>query len=76
MYDIDEFMAVINPPEAAILACGAVQETPVVEEGELTVGNRMKVTLSCDHRAVDGAMGAEFLAEVAELLENPVLLSV
>jgi pyruvate dehydrogenase E2 component (dihydrolipoamide acetyltransferase) len=76
MYDIDEFMAVINPPEAAILACGAVQETPVVEEGELTVGTRMKVTLSCDHRAVDGAMGAEFLAEVAELLENPVLLSV
>ena len=76
MYDIDEFMAVINPPEAAILACGAVRETPVVEDGELEVGTRMKVTLSCDHRAVDGAMGAEFLAEVAEMLERPTLLGV
>lgn len=76
MYGIDHFMAVINPPQAAILACGAVRETPVAEDGELSVGTRMKVTLSCDHRAVDGAMGAEFLDEVQTMLENPVLLTV
>lgn len=76
MYGIDHFMAVINPPQAAILACGQVEKVPVVEEGELTVGTRMKVTLSCDHRAVDGAMGAEFLNEVKRLLENPVLLTI
>ncbi len=76
MYGIDHFTAVINPPEAGILACGAVKEVPVVEDGELTVGTRMKVTLSCDHRAVDGAMGAEFLDKVKYLLEHPVLLTV
>jgi len=76
MYGIDHFMAVINPPQAAILACGAVRETPVAEDGELFVGTRMKITLSCDHRAVDGAMGAEFLDEVKTALENPVLLTV
>ena len=75
MFGIDHFTAVINPPQAAILACGAVQQVPVVEEGELTVGTRMKVTLSCDHRAVDGAMGAEFLNKVKAYLENPVLLT-
>jgi pyruvate dehydrogenase E2 component (dihydrolipoamide acetyltransferase) len=76
MYGIDHFTAVLNPPEAGILACGAVKEVPVAEDGELTVGTRMKVTLSCDHRAVDGAMGAEFLDKVKNLLENPVLLTV
>ena len=76
MFGIDHFMAVINPPQAAILACGAVEETPIVEDGELAVGTRMKVTLSCDHRAVDGAMGAEFLQHLKRLLENPVLLTV
>jgi len=76
MYGIDHFTAVINPPEAGILACGAVKQVPVVEEGELAVGTRMNVTLSCDHRAVDGAMGAEFLDKVKYFLEHPVLLTV
>ncbi|MFW5967882.1 MAG: dihydrolipoamide acetyltransferase family protein, partial [Persicimonas sp.] len=76
MYGIDHFMAVINPPQAGILACGAVDQVPVVEDGELTVGTRMKVTLSCDHRAVDGAQGAEFLNHIKRYLENPVLLMV
>ncbi len=76
MFGIDHFMAVINPPQAGILACGAVKQVPVVEDGELTVGTRMKVTLSCDHRAVDGAVGAEFLTHVKRLLENPLLLMV
>lgn len=76
MYGIDDFCAVINPPEAGILACGAVQQVPVVVNGELAVGTRMRVTLSCDHRAVDGAVGAQFLQHVKSLLENPVLISV
>lgn len=76
MYGIDDFCAVINPPEAGILACGAVQQVPVVKDGELAIGTIMRVTLSCDHRAVDGAVGAEFLQHVKSLLENPVLLSV
>jgi pyruvate dehydrogenase E2 component (dihydrolipoamide acetyltransferase) len=77
MYGIHEFKAIINPPEAAILACGAVERVPVVDDdGELAVGTRMKVSLSCDHRAVDGAVGAEFLQEVRRLLERPALLLV
>lgn len=75
MYGIDHFQAVINPPEAGILACGAVQKVPVVgADGELGVGTRMKITLTCDHRAVDGAIGAEFLGHVRRRLENPTLL--
>lgn len=76
MFGIEDFCAVINPPEAGILACGAVEQVPVVVDGELAVGTRMKVTLSCDHRAVDGAVGAEFLQHVKRMLENPVLLGV
>ncbi|AWV90465.1 pyruvate dehydrogenase complex dihydrolipoamide acetyltransferase [Bradymonas sediminis] len=77
MFGIDHFMAIINPPQAGILACGAVKKTPVVnDDGELEVGTRMKVTLSCDHRAVDGATGAEFLTHVKRLLETPLLLMV
>lgn len=76
MFGIDEFSAIINPPEAAILACGAVQDVPVVVNGEIKVGTRMRVTLSCDHRAVDGATGAEFLAELRKLLENPMVMLV
>ena len=77
MFGIDHFTAIINPPQAGILACGAVQKVPVVnDDGELTVGTRMKVTLSCDHRAVDGATGAQFLGEVRRLLETPLLLLV
>jgi pyruvate dehydrogenase E2 component (dihydrolipoamide acetyltransferase) len=76
MYGIEQFQAIINPPEAAILACGAVEQVPVVKGGQIVVGTQMKITLSCDHRALDGAVGAEFLQVVKKLLENPVLLMV
>ena len=77
MFGVTEFTAIINPPESAILAVGAVQNVPVVgEDGSLRAGHRMKVTLSSDHRVVDGAMAAQFLAEVRRLLENPVSLFV
>jgi pyruvate dehydrogenase E2 component (dihydrolipoamide acetyltransferase) len=72
MMDVTEFTAIINPPESAILAVGAVRKVPVVADDELTIGHRMKVTLSCDHRVVDGALGAQFLAEVRRLLESPI----
>ncbi len=74
MYGIDEFTAVINPPAATILAVGATRERPVVVDGAVEIRARMRVTLSCDHRAVDGAMGAEFLATFADMLENPLRL--
>jgi pyruvate dehydrogenase E2 component (dihydrolipoamide acetyltransferase) len=74
MYGIDEFTAVINPPAATILAVGATVEKPVVIDGSIEIRSRMRVTLSCDHRAVDGAMGAEFLATFREMLENPLRL--
>ena len=72
MFDVTEFTAIINPPESAILAVGAVRKVPVVKDDALAVGHRMKVTLSSDHRVVDGALAAQFLAEVRRLLENPV----
>jgi len=74
MFGIDEFTAVINPPEAAILAVGAVAPKPVVREGELTVRQMMRVTLSCDHRVIDGATGAKFLQTLKKILENPLYL--
>jgi pyruvate dehydrogenase E2 component (dihydrolipoamide acetyltransferase) len=74
MMGIEEFSAVINPPEGAILAVGAVAEKPVVENGQVTVGYRCRMTLSCDHRVVDGATGARFLQTLKEFLENPVSL--
>jgi pyruvate dehydrogenase E2 component (dihydrolipoamide acetyltransferase) len=72
MFDVTEFTAIINPPESAILAVGAVRKAPVVKDDELTIGHRMKVTLSSDHRVVDGALAAQFLAEVRRLLESPI----
>lgn len=72
MFGIEEFTAIINPPDACILAVGAIRETPVVKNGQLAVGHMMKVTLSCDHRVVDGASGAEFLQTFKSLLEAPV----
>ena len=72
MFDVSEFTAIINPPESCILAVGAVKKVPVVVDDELTIGQRMKLTLSSDHRVVDGALAAQFLAEVRRLLENPV----
>ena len=76
MFDVDEFSAIINPPEGAILAVGAVKVVPVVEEGRIGMGRRMKVTLSCDHRVMDGAMGARFLQTLKQLLEEPLRLLV
>ena len=74
MFDVTEFTAIINPPESCILAVGAVKKVPVVVNDQVTAGHRMKVTLSSDHRVVDGALAAQFLAEVRRLLENPVSL--
>ncbi len=71
MFDVDSFTAVINPPESAILAVGSITPTPVVVDGQVVVRNRVKVTLSSDHRAIDGAMAARFLQEVKRLLEEP-----
>jgi pyruvate dehydrogenase E2 component (dihydrolipoamide acetyltransferase) len=71
MYGIKDFSAVINPPHATILAVGAGEERAVVEKGQIVVGNVMSLTLSCDHRAVDGALGAELLAAVKRLIEAP-----
>ncbi|HKK78595.1 MAG TPA: pyruvate dehydrogenase complex dihydrolipoamide acetyltransferase [Phaeodactylibacter sp.] len=76
MFGIEEFTAIINPPDSCILAVGGIIEKPVVKNGELAVGNMMKVTLSCDHRVVDGAMGAAFLNTVKEILEDPIRILV
>ena len=75
MFDVAEFIAVINPPQAAILAIGSVQEVPVVRDGDVTIGQRMKITLSADHRALDGAEVARFLQAVTRYLQNPMLLA-
>ncbi len=72
MFDIEEFTAIINPPDACILAVGTIVKKPIVKNDELTIGNMMKVTLSCDHRVVDGATGAKFLQTLKFVLENPV----
>ncbi len=74
MFGIEEFTAIINPPNACILAIGAIRDVPVVRDGEIVPGKRMKVTLSCDHRIVDGAVGSRFLATVREYLEEPLNL--
>jgi pyruvate dehydrogenase E2 component (dihydrolipoamide acetyltransferase) len=76
MFDVDSFTAVINPPESAILAVGSITPTPVVEDGQVVVRDRMKVTMSSDHRAVDGATAARFLQQVKRLLEEPLGLLV
>jgi pyruvate dehydrogenase E2 component (dihydrolipoamide acetyltransferase) len=72
MFGIEEFTAIINPPDACILAVGGIKETAIVKNGQLVPGNVMKVTLSCDHRAVDGAVGSAFLKTLKGLLEDPV----
>jgi pyruvate dehydrogenase E2 component (dihydrolipoamide acetyltransferase) len=74
MFDVAEFSAIINPPEGAILAVGAVRRVPVVDGPGLGVGRRMMLTLSCDHRVMDGAMGARFLQDLRRLLEEPLRL--
>ncbi|MDO7876148.1 pyruvate dehydrogenase complex dihydrolipoamide acetyltransferase [Hymenobacter sp. ASUV-10] len=72
MFGIEEFTAIINPPDACILAVGGIKQTPIVKDGQIVIGNVMKVTLSCDHRVVDGATGAAFLQTLKGLLEDPM----
>jgi pyruvate dehydrogenase E2 component (dihydrolipoamide acetyltransferase) len=74
MLDIDEFTAVINPPEAGILAVGRLTEQPVVHQGAVAIRPRMRLTMSCDHRVIDGATGARFLQTLKGMLENPLAL--
>jgi len=74
MYGIEEFTAIINPPDACIMAIGGIQEKPVVRNGQIVPGHTMKVTLSCDHRVVDGVTGAEFLNTFKALMEEPALM--
>ena len=76
MFGIEEFTAIINPPEAAILAVGGIQQVPVVVDGQLSTGWRMKVTMTCDHRVIDGAVGAQFLSSLRKYVESPYLLLV
>jgi len=74
MLDIDEFTAVINPPEAGILAVGRIVEKPVAHEGQVAIRRRLRLTMSCDHRVIDGATGAQFLKTLKAMLENPLAL--
>ncbi|HEY8427455.1 MAG TPA: pyruvate dehydrogenase complex dihydrolipoamide acetyltransferase [Sandaracinaceae bacterium] len=74
MFGVEDFGAVINPPEGAILAVGALREEPVVKNGQIVPGKRMRMTLSCDHRVIDGALGARWLAVLRAMLEQPVLM--
>ena len=74
MFDIDQFTAVINPPEAGILAVGTVVEKPVVLEGQVVPRKRLRLTMSCDHRVIDGATGAAFLKTLKQMLENPLAM--
>ena len=73
MFGIEQFVAVLNPPQVAILAVGAVKESPVVVDGEIDIAPMMQVVLTCDHRAIDGADGAEFLRTLVALGEQPAL---
>lgn len=74
MFGIEEFTAIVNPPDSCIMAVGGINEVPVVKNGQIVPGNVMKVTLSCDHRVVDGATGSKFLQTFKNLMENPILL--
>jgi pyruvate dehydrogenase E2 component (dihydrolipoamide acetyltransferase) len=76
MYGIEEFTAVINPPQTTILAVGTGEQRPVVKDGKLAIATQMKITLSCDHRAVDGALGAELISEIKRFIESPTAMLV
>jgi pyruvate dehydrogenase E2 component (dihydrolipoamide acetyltransferase) len=76
MFDVENFAAIINPPEAGIIAVSSARQVPVVENGEIQVGWRMKATISVDHRVSDGAEAARFMQKLAEFLENPVRMLV
>ena len=75
MMGIKDFSAIINPPEGAILAVGAVRREPVVKNDQIVIGQRMSMTLSCDHRVIDGALGARLLAAIVAILERPITLA-
>ena len=75
MFDVEDFVAIINPPEGAILAVGSIKEKPVVSEGQIRIGHTMNVTLSCDHRVIDGAAAARFLQDFKKFMENPAALA-
>ena len=74
MFGIDEFTAIINPPEAGILAVGRIEPKPVVIDGAVVIRRRMRLTLSCDHRVIDGATGAQFLQTLVGMLEHPLAM--
>ncbi|MES2836334.1 MAG: pyruvate dehydrogenase complex dihydrolipoamide acetyltransferase [Bacteroidota bacterium] len=74
MFGIEEFTAIVNPPDACILAVGGIRQVPVIKNNQVVPGNMMKVTLSCDHRVVDGALGAAFLQTLKAFIENPVMM--
>jgi len=74
MFGITDFTSIINQPNSAILSVGAIVEKPVVKDGQVVVGNTMKLTMACDHRTVDGATGAQFLQTLKMYIENPVLM--
>ena len=73
MFGVEQFVAVLNPPQVAILAVGAIKEAPVVVDGEIDIAPLMQVTLTCDHRAIDGSDGADFLRTFVALVEQPAL---
>ena len=75
-YGVESFDAIINPPQAAIISIGAIVEKPVVADGEIVPGLRLNLGLSCDHRVVDGAVGAAFLGQIKKLIEQPALMLV
>jgi pyruvate dehydrogenase E2 component (dihydrolipoyllysine-residue acetyltransferase) len=74
MFGIDHFTAIINPPESGILAIGTVEKRPVAEGDVVVMRRRMRITMSCDHRVIDGATGARFLQTLRRLIENPLML--
>lgn len=76
MYGIEDFTSIINPPNGCILSVGQIKQTPVVKNGQIVTGNVMKLSLSCDHRVVDGAVGSDFLKTLKDLIENPVMMLV
>jgi len=74
MFDVESFTAIINPPDACILAVGSIVSKPVVKNNQVVAGNTMKLTLSSDHRLVDGVVAAQFLQTLKQMLENPVFI--